>query len=129
MCLQTISEKSPKKEGIGYKVFSRNRMMRGEDLLRGDCYVGARPIGVWLNAKKYANLPLPSLKYVRDWHIWATEKGAKAWVIRRSRWGSKHRKSLVVRKVEYKEAHTQGKQVGYKVIVAEEIRIIPIETQ
>lgn len=129
MCLEKISKVRPKPAGKGYKVFAGvgTSMLAGQCELRGDMTTGIRLVGEWLKDTEYCNQSpaIPTIKYPLSWHIWKTRRAAERWIEKRVSWVHPlAMENLVVRKVEYRGAHTQGTQEGYRVVVAEEIKIL-----
>jgi len=130
MCLHSVIGKPKKTRGVGYKVFVKGFSPDPDfpDPLLGENCFGERdrPVEEWLNAHEYGtgSIILEPLGYQEftpyktGWHIFPRLKDARAWV---------DKDYLVVRKVRYRGAHTEGTQYystrPFKVVVAEEIYI------
>ena len=133
MCLNTVSKRKPRETGFGWKMFD---VRDGE--LYGEYYAPGmvRPIDKWLKEGDYKDPQgnmitfVPEPDYPAGWHIYKRKKDAENWAYLRL--------SVVVHKVEYRKAHTQGKQrvyliwsnerpVFYNCVVAKEIKILPLK--
>jgi len=125
MCLDTVSKRKPKPEGTGWKVFREyNGVLYGE--FQNTSKVC--PVGKWLKENDYKSvgykMSISGPSYLLGWHVFKRKKDAKKWMNNLRR---------VVRKVEYRKAHTQGKQemgpivspIILSCIVAKEIKILP----
>lgn len=134
MCLSTVSSEKPKSSGIGYKVF---RVDNNENLYPPYYFTG-RPIRI---GEKQVNLNLTNFiygddnkKYKAGFHIFATLKGAQAYLLRDSDYH-------VIAKVEYKKAYRKGtqcvvhyiggdyedfKRASYSVIISNEYTVLEI---
>lgn len=137
MCLHSISDEKPKSNGTGWKVF---RIEEGE-LVGPFTFSSGKPrkIGVFLEAVDDPNFSSFSLfngKRNIGWHIFTTREAAEFLIEglheRDDETSSPHRE-LVIREVEYKEAHTIGygdglsypeKHLDSEVIVAKYMKIL-----
>lgn len=117
MCLSTVSARRPTKTGFGYKVF--RPYFCG---YRGEYFFLGYPIipGQW-NKASGADWTNPD--YPFGFHIFLSRAAAQQWKGLRE----------VVKRVEYRQAHTLGKQEQRDVdsnrsslcVVAREMRIVP----
>ncbi len=124
MCLDKVSKKKPAPEGIGYKVF---HLWPGDDQLYGDIARRnkVRPVGTWLKSRNYSvprgDVSVISIrgKYPVGWHIFKSLAGARDWVY------GIDPDSYATRRIKYRQAHTEGTNDNYKIVIAKEIYIIP----
>jgi hypothetical protein len=123
--MDKISETKPKPEGVGYKVFDL-RYGDGElygELARRD---KIRPMGTWLKSRNYSVRKGDCLvdpirgKYPVGWHVFKSMIAVKNWVC------GMHPDYIAIKRIRYRQAHTEGTTDGYKTVVAKEIYIIPI---
>jgi len=135
MCLSSVSKRKPKPDGSGWKIF-----LEQEDgtLLSRYFDTYTLPVDVWLDEKDFRMVLshdwIERQKRIRKkgiesyrcgWHIFKKEKSAKFW-------NRRENKVFVLRKVEYRDAHTQGTEINDIIpdcIVAKEIKILPEENK
>jgi len=126
MCLDKVTcRKLRKTSGYGWKVFYSDGC---DGLLYHDCQCVATTllINEWLTA--HEGLIGDEDEYTSGYHVFERRRHAIAWMGQHPR--------LVVRKVEYRKAHTRGTQrilvvPGWEnapTIVAKEIKILPLTT-
>ena len=123
MCMDKVSKKKPAPEGYGYKVFALTDGRLYGELARRE---KIRPVGTWLKSRNYAVSkteeggvsPIKG-KYPTGWHIFKSLTGAEDWAYNP---GFEY---IVIKRVRYRQAHTEGTIGDYKVVVAKEIFILP----
>ena len=124
MCMDKVSKIKPKSEGYGYKVFNlrdEDEKLYGE-FVRQD---KVRPVEMWLNSRNYSVQKRMGVvspirgKYPVGWHIFKSLEGIKNWV------NDVDADYIAIKRVRYRQAHTEGTIDGYKTVVAKEIYIIP----
>lgn len=122
MCLQRATNRSPKKEGEGYKVvkmWNASSTWIGQPICTPDQEFPLL-LNHWATKEKRRGpdfLKFTALgkgSYPSGFHIWKTLKGAQAYSISEEK----------IYKAQYRKAHTEGVQNGHKVIVADEIRLL-----
>jgi hypothetical protein len=116
MCLQVVYDKPPKPEGFGWKVFYESYGLFSSGFRKI-----FRPMKTnkWLKEQYYRLIygqdrHAPLHGYPLGWHIYVLKKYAE----------SNRLPPQVVRKVQYKNAHTIGYKYGEDIIVAKEIKIL-----
>ena len=116
MCLSKITNRHKKDEGIGYKAFA----IAIDGNLHSECRDThtIRPINKWLKSKsKRLYTSLTREFYRSGFHIFRTKTEAYRWnMITDS-----------IRKVKYRKVIVSGEQMNLSVIVAKEIKILPIK--
>lgn len=124
MCLDRKMSKAKEVEFAGQKEGYKVFVFMGQ-ILKGEWRATnrARPIGEWLKEGEYRDISfgiIPFEKrsgsYKTGWHIWLTLEGAKKWKM--------DAKSLVIRKVKFREPIVYGRQINYPVVVAKEMMIL-----
>jgi hypothetical protein len=138
MCLATVSEGKPNPTGFGWKVFRVVANSEGRPKYRGPGTKlfsenrGSREYdyNTWYQAVIPSDEPMlrtkkwPYQDYQCGFHIALSRKDAREFIKTEPVSG----KNLVVRKVEYRGAHTAGVGTYFfpgKQVIAEEIRILP----
>lgn len=118
MCLDEIREMNPFK--FGYKVFEISFNGELHSLYEGN----KKPIpqGKWIRATLWSNRPRRKIRmgyvqyYPQGWHIFEKQDVAKAWQC--------FMPSRKIFKVQCRDMHTVGRQVGDKVGVCLWIKIL-----
>lgn len=125
MCLQTITDNRPISQGFGWKVFRKNPIsggpLRGATMSKYDYeydkwYKSENP-GYKLKTELYDKV------YPAGFHVVLSRNEARRFI--KSYYAER---GTVVRKVEYRGAHTAGQGAPYfpgKQVIADEIRILP----
>ena len=124
MCLDTVFLEKPNSEGFGYKVFiKRGRFLYSEFFPRRRTtkkWVGAS----WTEVSSTATTR-STLFYKPAWHVFTKLSDAKKWLTWAVAVTVLFSGKFVIRKVKYNGAHTQGRQRGCDVIVANGLYIFP----
>ena len=139
MCLDKVYAGKPAEKGVGYKVFrKKENILHGE--LQGDDKK-PRSTRAWLKANDYSSqydrewklshklIQIDSDSWYRPgWHIFKDLESAKIW-----KENVPEEPDRIIKKVKYKNAHTEGKQsirefeneasIYGDVIIADEIYI------
>ena len=126
MCLQSVFEKKPATSGFGWKVFIKRKAIlrsenRGSREFEYDVWYKANPPDISLSTAQMVGLV--GAKYPVGFHIALRRQDARNFL--KDKYGSG--KCCVVRKVEFRQAHTLGTGGSYfpgAQVIAEEIRII-----
>lgn len=116
MCLSKITNRHKKDEGIGYKVFYKSHGKLYSELQNTNI---ASPINKWVKSTPKAIATSMGEHYIAGFHIFRTRKNASSWFL----CGMEYE----LRRVEYRKIIVSGKQSELSVIVAKEIKIIPIK--
>ena len=131
MCLDTVWKTKPKPGGVGYKVF---RCKVGAIYGRFGIHEKPRPQEMWIFCGNFSpsEKSLGKMKliheYIPGWHIYATLKGAldsEHCDTMRDFIEDNPEKYFQIRKVKYRGGRVQGRYSNHKVIVADEIYILP----
>jgi hypothetical protein len=116
MCLNTIAQKTPKKSGYGWKVFTAGN----DNQLWPEIFNGGLTEPYELGEWYYSDEPFDKdLGYAPRFHIFKHEKYAKIWKDYGQDYGQDYLKvegdlvHLVHRKVEYDDALVEGTHLGY----------------
>lgn len=119
MCLDTVTKIGLDKSGYGWKVFNKhsNGTLRGENRNTKTII----PRNRWQKAVKCKItywLLLPNKFYSSGFHVFLTRAEAREWDIY---------KCGYIAKVKYRKGHTAGGQRSLRVIVADEMLILPLQ--
>jgi len=138
--MNRVTGKAPAKSGVGYKTFGfwRGRLYPAEvaeDIDRKD--IRPYPVGRWIRKENWGVSGEDTLRaeedgrqYLAGFHIFTSWEAALAWARGWCAWGDGEE---VIRRVEYRGAHTVGAQaildvyggrIEYEVIVADEMKIL-----
>lgn len=133
MCLQSVSKEKPASTGFGWKVFVKDGSLlrsenRGNREYQHDVWYQAND--VWYQANDGVNFTTICTSngqvYPRGFHIALRRQDARNFL--NSEYGNGTiRGRCVIRKVEFRQAHTLGEGGSYfpgPQVIAEEIRII-----
>lgn len=128
MCLDRIYKRKPKISGAGYKVF----VLKDNGELEGDIISDKTiPTETWISADGFrpgrfdnGTIDITSRgasQYTLDWHIFRHLSGARWW------WMMEPIKERVIKKVSYRNAHTQGEEGddgdSHGVVIANEMYV------
>jgi len=132
MCLDTAVSLETEQEGLGYKCFN----VRGEQQLLTMLHNFPVERGEWIsNPRPNTDIGYrPRAVYRSGFHILKNRHEAYLYLARE--WGFQNRpwriqevftSPFAILPVKYKQAHTQGGQYGYEVVVADELYILTEE--
>jgi len=111
MCLSVITDPNPKRTGFGWKA-----VKPGNYTIPRNCKLKPKSWNISGRATVSGKFC-----YKAGFHIWVSKRGAVVW-------GKKYLKDygilFKIVRIEYRNAHLMGKQKNYKVIVADEMRIV-----
>ena len=127
MCLNVVTANNLKKTGVGYKVFhvSKAGNLRGEHFGSKHRLLRRWLSEIWYRPRTFHKTRMISAdrsgqEYPQGWHIYTNKKEALDY----ANWTYE-----IVKKVRYRDAHTEGTQFGREIIVADEIYIYKQEVR
>ena len=122
MCLDMVTERSTEKRGKGWKVFGRTSGSQ-EQFYSPIMEVNSTYLrGEWYEAKVQKLTGHTYDAYVTGFHIFT---GWRGWFAAHRYWKMFYNApTFVVKRVEYSDGHTIGKQNGYQGTVAFKMRIL-----
>ncbi len=122
MCLRWIDSNTEKPEarGFGYKVFDLARSGRLLPWMKSKLRRTAYEMGEWYEAYDFG--VLPTQEYPLGFHIFTNKRSAENW------WGRHLEGATVVRQVAWRHELARGYEESDSIIVAKEIRILPLKS-
>src|ERR1700674_2568005 len=110
MCLNSVSEKKPAKSGFGWKVFIKSKGIlrsenRGGREYQHDVWYKANPHDISMSTVQMVGI---RTRYPVGFHIALRRQDARNFL--KSEYGNY---TCVIRKVEFRQAHTLGTGGGY----------------
>jgi len=118
MCLKQLDQFHIRKQNgkyYGWKIFHKNgKHLSGRFFNTSHIYL----VNQWIHDRRRARIITYGLSYVPGFHIYTSKKEAKLSIFKQYE---------TVRKVEFREVVQLGKEYAAKVVVAKQMKILPVK--